>query len=262
MLPAFYTDEGSGSALLLIHAFPLNASMWESQRRDLSGHFRVISFTLPGFGRGGPFIPGTGIGDCADMAVELLDELRIGRAVVAGCSMGGYIALDMYRRHRDRVRGLILANTRADADTPEAAADRRAQAKAVRKDGIADFVAGMRGKLVGASTRDSAPDVLQLLDEILATATSEGIAGMLEAMARREDSSDLLAGTEVPVCIIAGAEDTLISPAIAQRMHELQPAAELHVFPNCGHLSCLERPLLFNDAVDAFLASHFPVEHA
>lgn len=261
MLPAFYTDEGSGLPLLLIHAFPLNASMWQTQRRDLSGRFRVISFTLPGFGRGGPFIPGTGIDDCADMAAALLDELHVGRAVIAGCSMGGYIALDLYRRHRDRVRGLILTNTRADADTPEAAANRCVQAEVVRGGGLEEFLAGMRGKLVGESTRGTAPDVLDLVDSILATATPEGTAGMLEAMARREDSSALLAGADVPVCIIAGAEDTLIPPAIAGHMHALHPAAELHVLPGSGHLSCIERPLLFNSVVDGYLSSRFPVDH-
>lgn len=256
MIPAFFTDDGSGAPLLLIHAFPLNAAIWQPQRRDLARRWRVISFTLPGFGRGGPFIPGSGIDDCADMAAELLDELRIERATVAGCSMGGYITLAMYRRHPERVAAMVLANTRAGADTPEAAANRAAQAAAVRGGGLEGFLAGMREKLLGPSTRANAPEVLRLLDDMLATATVEGTAGMLEAMARREDSSALLAGAALPVCLIAGAEDTLIPPSEAEAMQRLLPSAELHVLPNSGHLSCLERPELFNSIVDGFLASN------
>jgi pimeloyl-ACP methyl ester carboxylesterase len=259
MLPSFYTDDGSGLPLLLIHAVPLNAAIWQPQRRDLSNHLRVISYSLPGFGRGGTFVPDTSIDDCADQAVELLDELNVGQAVVAGCSMGGYITLAMYRRHPSRVLGMILANTRAGADSPEAAANRFAQAEAIRAGGLDAFLAGMRAKLLGASTMKSAPDILRLLDDMLGTATVEGAAGMLEAMARREDSSTLLASATVPVCLITGEEDTLIPPDEAVRMRELQPAAALHVLPASGHLSCLERPVLFNAAVESFLASHFPI---
>lgn len=256
MIPAFFTDDGSGAPLLLIHAFPLNAALWQPQRRDLARRWRVISFTLPGFGRGGPFIPGSGIDDCADMAAALLDELRVERATVAGCSMGGYITLAMYRRHPERVAAMILANTRAGADSPEAAANRAAQAATVRGGGLDDFLAGMREKLLGPSTRANAPEVLRLLDDMLASATVEGTAGMLEAMAQREDSSALLAASTVPVCLIAGAEDTLIPPAEAEAMQKLLPSAELHVLPNSGHLSCLERPVLFNNIVDSFLAAN------
>ncbi|MFZ1728883.1 MAG: alpha/beta hydrolase [Bacteroidota bacterium] len=261
MLPSFYTDDGSGLPLLLIHAFPLNASIWQPQRRDLSHQFRVISFSLPGFGRGGDYVPGTSIDDCADLAVELLDELQIDRAVVAGCSMGGYISLALQRRHPERVLGLILSNTRAGADSREAAANRLVQANSIRTGGLAEFLAGMREKLLGPSTRESAPDILRLLDDMLASATVEGTAGMLEAMARREDSTSLLESLTIPVCLIAGAEDTLIPPAEAERMHSQQPAAELHVLPNSGHLSCLERPILFNDVVSSFLISNFSNDH-
>ncbi|MBE0645911.1 MAG: alpha/beta fold hydrolase [Bacteroidetes bacterium] len=261
MLPSFYTDDGSGLPLLLIHAFPLNAAIWQPQRRDLRHHCRVISFSLPGFGRGGDFVSGTTIDDCADLAVELLDELNVRQAVVAGCSMGGYITLAMYRRHPDRMLGMILANTRAGGDTSEAAANRRTQAQTIRGGGLDSFLAGMREKLVGPSTRESAPDVLRLLDEMLGTATVEGTAGMLEAMALRDDSSSLLASAAVPVCLIAGEEDTLIPPSEAEQMLALQPKAELHVLPNSGHLSCLERPMLFNGAVEGFLKKHFPPDH-
>ncbi|MDX9759587.1 MAG: alpha/beta fold hydrolase [Bacteroidota bacterium] len=254
MIPAFSTDDGSGPPLLLLHAFPLNAAMWQPLRRDLARRWRVISLTLPGFGRGGPFLPGTTIDDCADMACALLDTMNIDRAAVAGCSMGGYITLAMFRRHPERVAAMILANTRAGADAAEAAANRSAQARAVREGGLAAFLAGMRDKLVGPTTQATAPDVLQLIDEMMASATVEGTAGMLDAMRQRPDSTATLAAATVPVCLIAGAEDVLIPPAEAEAMQALLPAAELHILPTSGHLSCLERPMLFNNIVDTFLA--------
>lgn len=262
MLPAFYTDEGSGLPLLLIHAFPLNATLWQPQRRDLSRLFRVISFTLPGFGRGGDFIPGMSMDDCADMAVALLDELDVDSAVFGGCSMGGYISLAAYRRHSRRIRGLILSNTRAGADTPEAAANRLVQAEAIRNGGLEEFLAGMREKLVGKSTKDTAPMVLKLVDEMMHSASVEGTAGMLEAMGRRADSTPLLEQADIPICIIAGQEDTMIPPAEAERMHASQAAAELHILPGSGHLSCLERPVVFNSVVEKFLESGFSSERA
>lgn len=254
MLPAFFTDDGNGPPLLLLHAFPLNAAMWQPLRRDLARRWRVIAMTLPGFGRGGPFIPGLSIDGCADMAVALLDSLQIDRAAVAGCSMGGYITLAMLRRHPARVAGMILANTRAGADSDVAAANRQAQAEAVRAGGLTTFLAGMREKLVGATTRETTPEVLRAIEEMMERATMEGTAGMLDAMRQRTDGSATLAAAAVPVCIIAGAEDVLIPPAEAEAMHALQPSSDLHVLPNSGHLSCLERPTRFNTIVDTFLA--------
>ena len=168
--------------------------------------------------------------------------------------MGGYITFAMYRRHPARVAAMILANTRAGADSPEAASNRSAQAAAVRDGGLAAFLAGMREKLVGPTTRATAPDVLQLVDEMLARATVEGTAGMLDAMRLRTDSTHILAEAAVPVCIVGGAEDVLIPPAEAEAMHALHPASELHIIPNSGHLSCLERPTLFNNILDSFLS--------
>ena len=190
-----------------------------------------------------------------------MDELRIERAAVGGCSMGGYITLALHRRHPDRVAAMLLANTRAGADTPEAAERRATQAAAIRAGGLADFLDEMRGKLVGPTTQANAPEVLRLIDDILATATVDGTAGMLEAMAARPDSTAQLGAAGVPVCIIAGAEDGLIPPAEAEVMHALLPSSELHVLPNSGHLSCLERPTLFNNTVDTFLARHFAAGH-
>ncbi|MCB2206479.1 alpha/beta hydrolase [bacterium] len=253
MLPAFYTDDGSGLPLLFIHAFPLNSSMWRAQRRDLSTFYRVLTYDLPGFGRGGEFPDAFSLDDAADMAVELLDDRGIDRAVACGCSMGGYIALSLLRRHPDRLAGLILANTRATADTPAAKLNRSTQAAAIREGGMQDLRDEMLGKLLGETTVSSAPDVVRCVEEILQHATPEGSAGMLEAMAARPDSFNALSETVLPVCVISGGEDTLIPPVESEGMKEVLRNGELQLLPHAGHLSCLERPVRFNAAVRDFI---------
>lgn len=256
MLPAFYTDDGSGLPLLFIHAFPLNSSMWRAQRRDLSTFFRVLTFDLPGFGRGGDYPPAFSLDDAADMAVTLLDDRGVDRAVVCGCSMGGYIALSLLRRHPDRLAGLILANTRASADSETARENRARQAADVRAGGLQGLRDEMLGKLLGETTVSSAPEVVRCVEEILQHATAEGTAGMLEAMAARPDSSDALAETRLPVCVISGAEDGLIPAAESEAMRDVLRNGEMTVIPNAGHLCCLERPVRFNTAVRSFLQTH------
>lgn len=256
MIPAFYTDDGGGLPVLFIHAFPLNSSMWRAQRRDLSAFFRVLTFDLPGFGRGGPFPERFSIDDAADMAAALLDDRGVDRAVVCGCSMGGYISMAMLLRHPDRLAGLILANTRAGADTPDARENRIRQAAEIRSGGLDAYRDGMLGKLLGETTVETAPDVVRLVEDIMQHATPAGTAGMLDAMANRSDSTDVLSQTRLPVCLITGAEDTLILPAEAEAMNTLLTNGELNIVPNCGHLSCLERPVRFNAIVRTFLQSH------
>ena len=256
MTPAFYTDDGSGLPVLFIHAFPLNSSMWRAQRRDLSAFFRILTFDLPGFGRGGPFPEQFSLDDAADMAAALLDDRSIDRAVVCGCSMGGYIAMSMLRRHPGRLAGLVLANTRPGADTAAARENRAQQAAQVREGGAADFRDEMLGKLLGETTVATSPDVVRLVEDIMQHASPEGIAGMLEAMAARPDSTGDLRATLLPACVITGEEDTLILPAEAEAMVELLTDGELNVVPNCGHLSCLERPVRFNAIIRTFLQTH------
>ncbi|PLX26425.1 MAG: alpha/beta hydrolase [Ignavibacteria bacterium] len=256
MMPGFYTDDGSGLPIIFLHAFPLNSSMWRAQRRDLNSFFRVLTLDLPGFGRGEEFVEGFSIDDAADMAITLLDDRGIDRAVFCGCSMGGYITLSALKRHPDRFAGMVLANTRAGADSLAAQQNRAEQATAIRDGGLQDFLDEMLGKLLGESTVASAPDVVRCVEDILRHATPEGAAGMLEAMAARQDSEALLKETRIPICIISGSEDTLIPPSEAEHMHSLLRDGELNIIPNAGHLSCLERPVRFNTIVRGFIQSH------
>lgn len=253
MKPAFHTDEGTGTPLLLVHAFPLTSAMWEAQRLRLRGHCRVLTFDIPGFGRGGPVFPDQSIDHCADMAVALLDELGIERAVLCGCSMGGYIALGVLRRHPARLARLILANTRVGADSEEGAAGRMAQIERIRAGEFAAVLDGMRPRLLGATTHETAPEVPRLVEDITAMATPEGAIAMLRAMAQRPDSTEALRHCPVPVLSIGGAEDVLIPPSEAEHIAALAPDATLRIIQLAGHLSNLERPAKFTDAVKEFL---------
>jgi pimeloyl-ACP methyl ester carboxylesterase len=230
--------------------------MWRAQRRDLSTFFRVLTFDLPGFGRGGAFPESFSLDDAADMAVTLLDDRDIDRAVVCGCSMGGYIALAMLRRHPRRLAGLVLANTRATADTEAGKANRARQAAEVRDGQLQALRDEMLGKLLGETTVSSAPEVVRCVEEILQNATAEGTAGMLEAMAARPDSMAALAETRLPVCVISGEEDGLIPASEAEAMLGVLRNGEMNVIPNAGHLCCLERPVRFNTAMRGFLQTH------
>jgi pimeloyl-ACP methyl ester carboxylesterase len=253
MLPSFYTDDGSGTPLLLCHAFPLNAAMWETQRHTLAGDCRLITFDIPGFGRGGAVDHDMDMHRCAELAINLLNHLGIERAVIGGCSMGGYIAMSLLRNYPDRVLGLLLANTRAGADSEEGRAARMAQIGRIERGELSVVLEEMLPKLLGEGTKNVAPEVVALVRKLMTHATADGCKAMLAAMAKREDSRQLLAECSLPVCAIGGAEDALIPAAETEQIAELAADSELHILPSAGHLSNLERPALFTVVVRHFL---------
>ncbi|MFE7632980.1 alpha/beta fold hydrolase [Kitasatospora sp. NPDC057518] len=249
-------ESGTGTPLLLLHAFPLNASMWSSQLDALPGltgdEARVLAPDQRGFG-------GTGLGDdepsldlVADDLALLLDAAGIERAVVAGLSMGGYAALALARRHPDRLAGLLLANTRATADTDAVRANRERMAAAVT---ARDSVRLLLDERVAAG--QLGPDSQHLVERVeamVAAAAPASVAWAQRAMAARPDSLDVLAGLPVPVAVVAGAEDALVAPEEAEAMLRARPDAELTVLPRVGHLSALEAPEAFDAVVRALLA--------
>ncbi|MFE4398101.1 MULTISPECIES: alpha/beta fold hydrolase [Streptomycetaceae] len=249
-------ESGTGTPLLLLHAFPLNASMWSSQLDALPGltgdEARVLAPDQRGFG-------GTGLGDdepsldlVADDLALLLDAAGIERAVVAGLSMGGYVALALARRHPDRLAGLLLANTRATADTDAVRANRERMAAAVT---ARDSVRLLLDERVAAG--QLGPDSQHLVERVeamVAAASPASVAWAQRAMAARPDSLDVLAGLPVPVAVVAGAEDALVAPEEAEAMLRARPDAELTVLPRVGHLSALEAPEAFDAVVRALLA--------
>jgi 3-oxoadipate enol-lactonase len=243
--------QGQGTPLLLMHAFPLDRAMFEQQLDALSKTVRVLTFDAPGMGES-EAAP-VSIDGIADLAARLLDEQKIDKAIVGGVSMGGYASFAFAWRHPDRLLGLILADTKPEADSDEAIAGRREMAKVAREQGAAEIAKRMTPKLLGATTLQQQPQVVEQVRRMIEKAAPESIAQLLEALAGRADSTGLLAAIQVPTLVIAGEEDAIIPAAGAKLWTEQIPAARFVLLPKTGHLPNIEAPGVFNQAVEEFL---------
>jgi 3-oxoadipate enol-lactonase len=251
-----YTEAGSGDpVVLLIHAFPLTGAMWAPQVGALDSNARFVVPDLKGFGASeAPEDASVYTMDAyADELAALLDHLDLAGVVVAGLSMGGYVGFALWRRHRERVRALVLADTRAEADTPEVIERRTGQQQQVRDDGPSALTEGLLGALLAQSTRDKKPDVVERVTKLM-DGPAAGYIGALEAMKRRPDSTDDLAAIDVPTLVVVGEEDALTPPEAARKIHEHVGGSRLVVVPQAGHLSNLEAPDAFNGALAEFLS--------
>jgi pimeloyl-ACP methyl ester carboxylesterase len=215
---------------------------------------RCVAPDLRGFGESeirGPF----SMDRYADDVIAMLDALQIERAVIAGLSMGGYVAFALWRRHRARVRALVLADTRPGADTPEATAKRRELIGLARVKGSAAVADAQITGMVGRTTRDSRPDVMDAVHSMLTVAPVEGIIGALEAMIARPDSTPTLATIDVPTLVVVGDEDVLTPPKEARAMHEAIAGSRLEILERAGHVSNVERPAAFNHVLSEFVGT-------
>jgi pimeloyl-ACP methyl ester carboxylesterase len=192
----------------------------------------------------------------ADDVVAELDRRGIDQAVVGGVSLGGYIVMSMLRRYPTRVAAVVLADTKAAADTAEAAANRLRIADQVVAEGSARvLVDELAPRLVGSTTRSRRPDVLARVTELVRSASPAAVAWAQRAMAARPDSSDVLAQASLPALVLVGAEDEITPENDARAMVERMSAARLVVLPEAGHLSPMETPTAFASAVSAFMTS-------
>ena len=249
-----YGDRGREHerVLLLVHGFPLDRRLWAAQVGALATMTRVITPDLRGHGKS-EIVPGPFTMDQhADDLAVLLDRLKIRRAVVAGLSMGGYVAFAFWRRYPARVQGLILADTRAEPDSASARAGRDAAMDRVQQTGAAAYADEMLPRLLAP---DSLADgkIAGAARKMMAEQPVEGIVGALGGLRDRADSRPTLPTITVPTLVIAGEADAITPPADARAMAAAIPGARLVVIPKAGHLSPLENPRAFNTAVRAFL---------
>ncbi|MDP2957837.1 MAG: alpha/beta fold hydrolase [Longimicrobiales bacterium] len=236
--------------VVFLHAFPLNAAMWTRQAEALAPR-RVLTPHFPGFG-GRP--PGDADLDAFARAVlRDMDEAGIGRAVVVGLSMGGYVALRLHALAPERVAGLVLADTRAGDDDEAGRARRADQAARARREGLGWLADAMVPALLGETTRRERPDVVARVRDLVAQAHPEGVARALEAMSGRPDSVPRLSEIRVPVLVVVGEEDTLTPPAESRKIAEGVPDGRLVVLPGAGHLANLEAPEAFNAALEGWV---------
>lgn len=247
-----YDDVGAGPAVVFLHGFPHDRSLWATQLGAFADRARCIAPDLRGLGASSAGFP-CSMAEYADDVAALLDALSVADAVLVGLSMGGFVALAFWRRYRSRVRALVLAHTRAAADTDEMRARRRRLVQVARSEG-ARAVADLEiGGMLGATTRARNPALVTATHRMLALAPVAGVVGALDAMVRRPDSRDLLSTIDVPTLIIAGDEDVIVPASEARVMHEEIAGSRLEVLMGAGHLSNIERPAAFNHVIGEFL---------
>jgi pimeloyl-ACP methyl ester carboxylesterase len=250
-----YDVQGQGPLLLLLHAFPLGLVMWDDQVRALASRCTVVRFDDRGFGGTPPADALLTMERIADDAAALLDHLGAGQALVAGCSMGGYAAFAIWRRHPDRVRGLLLQDTRAGADTDEARAGRATLAEKVLREGAGAAADAFLPKLLGETTQRERPGVVARVREIILATPPRGIANALHGLAARADSTATLREIRVPTMVVCGEEDVLTPPSEAHAMAKAIAGSRLAIVPKAGHLANLENPEPYNRVLLEFVGS-------
>lgn len=249
-----YDDIGTGLPVVFLHAFPLNRTMWAPQVSALAADYRCIAVDVRGLGESSASPPYS-VDRYADDVIAVLDALQIQRAVFVGLSMGGYVAFSLWRRYASRVRALVLANTRAAGDTPEAAERRHELIELARGAGSTGVANVQIASLVGKTTRDKRPDIYDAVHRMMAQAPVAGVIGAIEALIGRADATDLLGTISVPTLVIGGDEDAITQPKEARDMGGAIPGARVEVIPEVGHLSNMERAGAFNIVLTEFLGS-------
>ena len=241
------------TTLLLIHGFPLNARSWEPQLQLADRGWRVLAPQLRGFDGSPGHPPVDTVDDYAGDIIDLLDGLHVEDAVIGGLSMGGYITLALFRLAPRYFRGMMLADTRSQADTAEGIEGRRRMLALVRERGAGAVADEMLPKLVGETTKHLNPQIVEHTRALILASSPDAIAGGIRAMMSRPDSTPRLSSIHCPTLILVGEEDAITPPAQSEAMHRAIAGSELTILPRAGHLANLERPDAFNDALARFL---------
>jgi pimeloyl-ACP methyl ester carboxylesterase len=244
-----YSDTGIGLPIIFLHAFPLNRTMWAKQEAALSPRFRVITIDLRGHGESDAPLWHYHLDQAAEDVRALLDHLSIQQAMFVGLSMGGYILLAFHRKYADRVKGMVLADTKAQADTPEGKAGRFQMAQIAYKQGPSAIADLMLPKLLSPATIQSRPELVQQVRTMIEGNQISGIAGDLMAMEERPDSVPFLRQITCPTRIIVGELDQATPLSDAQLMAGQIPGAKLAIISNAAHLANLEQPEAFTKIV-------------
>ena len=245
--------DGPGDPLVLLHAFPLNARMFEPQMEAFADGRRVVAPDYPGFGRSPRTPAQPDVRYYAEGVERLLDRLELERVVLGGVSMGGYVAFGCMRHFPERVSGLILASTRSDPDSEEMRENRTKMARRVADEGVEVLIELQMERLLAPQTLERNEDVVEKVRAMILESTPTGVVAALGAMRDRPDSTPLLADIKIPTLVIGGEEDGISSPEVMAAMAEKIPASHHVALPNAAHLSNLEAPEAFNAALEEFL---------
>ncbi len=246
-----YTDEGKGTPIVFIHGFPLSRGTSQKQIDALKSSYRVIAPDLRGLGENAAATGTITMTQFADDVHALLQQLKTGPVVLAGHSMGGYVTLAFAKKYPEMLRGLVLVATKSGADSPEAAAGRRATADKVKAGGSVVVVDAMTPKMLAATNQDK-----KMADQVrafMAPSKPESVVAALMGMAERPDSTPMLMEIKVPTLVITGADDVVIPPAESEKLAAAIRGAKLTKIPNAGHLVAFEQPAEFNKALQDWL---------
>jgi 3-oxoadipate enol-lactonase len=259
-LPGFqigYDDQGDGPPMLFLHGFPHDRTLWASQRVALSPQARCIVPDIRGFGHSSTHGPYS-MDQYADDVAALLDWLQLEQAVICGLSMGGYIAMAMWRRHPERVRALVFCDTKAGPDTEEGKTRRDELIALVKRDGTRVIADAQITGMVGSMTRERRPEVVASLRAMMGRQSAAGVIGALQALRDRPDSRDTLKSVSVPSLVVVGEDDALTPIKEARAIAEALPSAarvRLEIIAGAGHVPCVERPAATTHALSDFLST-------
>jgi 3-oxoadipate enol-lactonase len=243
----------SGVPVVFVHGFPFSHAMWQPQIEALRSTYRTVAYDIRGHGM-------TEAGDgqytielFVDDLVGILGEKKIGKAVFVGLSMGGYIVLRLYERKPEIFKGLVLCDTRSEADTDEAKIKRAASIVAVKRDGVKAFAGNFVKSVFASETFEKKPETVKSIQSIIESNPPLGIAGTLLALASRTDTTKSLGSISVPTLILVGEHDVLTPVASAENLQAQIRGSELHVISRAAHMSNLENSEAFNEKLLEFL---------
>jgi pimeloyl-ACP methyl ester carboxylesterase len=251
-----YLQAGSGWPLILLHAFPLSADLWRPQLDRVASGWQFLAPDLRGFGGSAPPPARLTMDDMAADVSGFMDALEIDRALIGGLSMGGYVTMALYRVAPERFTGMVLANTKASLDTPEGRAAREQMIDLVRRHGASAVADQMLPKLLGATSRSARPFLEPLVRRLIEGNSAEGIEAAIHAIKDRPDSLPTLEHAAVPALVITGDEDVIIPVSESEAMQRVMPRSQLVVLTAAGHLSNLEVPDDFSEALRNFLSAN------
>ena len=241
-LDLYYTVLGSGPEVILLHPFPSCHELWLPVAKRLATKYRVILPDLRAHGRSS--VPGRPalMADYAEDLDALCRELKVGKALWAGISIGGYILFEMWRRHSERIRAMAVLCSKPPADTPEGKTVRLKSADDVIERGVSFFLDAQVPKLLGETTQRSRRDVVEAARKTMRFATPQAIAMVQRGMAERPDSVPMLPSISIPTQLVGGEEDTLAPRAEIERMHRGIRGSSMTIVPKAGHYVCIEQP--------------------
>lgn len=256
-LAVSYIDEGlkNAPAIIFIHGFPLNKTMWSKQVTTLKENYRVVAYDIRGHGNSETGDDDFSIEVFVSDLLSLMDALKIDKAILCGFSMGGYIALNAIENYPERFTALLLCDTNCTEDMPEAKENRMKAIENIKEKGVAQYADESLKKLFAPTSISNQIKEVAIVREMIMKTTTQSLYKSLTALAKRKETCSKLHEIKVPTLIMVGKEDIITPPEVALRMHEKIKGSKFHIIENAGHLSNMENPAEFNKQLSEFLLS-------